>query len=50
VYRRRDTFNPTTRGARAVVLDAATKQPFGYEVIGDAVSLTCPSVELAPPS
>jgi hypothetical protein len=31
-------------------LDAATRQPFGYEVIGDAVSLTCPSVEPAPPA
>ncbi|MGH7786288.1 MAG: hypothetical protein ACRERC_05440 [Candidatus Binatia bacterium] len=31
-------------------IDAVTQQPFGYEVIGDAVSLTCPSAVPAPPA
>lgn len=31
-------------------IDAATQQPFGYEVLGDAVSLTCPSAAPAPPA
>lgn len=54
-YTRRHGALPPTLAALAPEflpqppIDADTGRPFGYEVLGDAVSLTCPSAEPAPP-